>query len=109
MQVNTFFPIGNTVVFNADTLSDRTALTSYNPSTGTVRIYNSGLVDAFVSFGTSAVTAATTTSMPIRAGNTEVFGLGDSLIGVGITPPTHIAAITGSGSVNLYITSGVGA
>jgi len=109
MQVNTFFPIGATVNLVADTNSDRVALTAYDPTIGTVRVYNSGTVDAFIAFGDSAVTAALASGMPVKAGNTEVFALGDSMIGKGVTAPTHVAMITASDTATVYLTSGVGA
>ena len=109
MQVNTFFPLGATVNLEADTSSDSVALTAYDPSLGTVRIYNSGTVDVFVAFGTSGVTAALASGMPVKAGNTEVFGLGSTLLRADTTPPTHVAMITASDTATVYLTSGVGA
>jgi hypothetical protein len=55
----------------------------------------------WVEFGTSGVTASTSTSMRLNAGAIEVFSVPLNV--------THIAAITDSGSATLYITPGEGA
>jgi len=110
MQFNTFYPKNPTVNLGATTSSGRVALTAFDPALGTVKLYNSGTVDVFVNFGDSSVTAATTTSMPLKGGNTEVFGVGDSMRDPSVTTaPTHVAMITASGSATVYATSGVGA
>lgn len=64
----------------------------------TIRLYNAGNATAFVKFGSSTVTAATT-DMPIPAGVIEMFRTGTL---------THVAAITSGGTTTLYITSGEG-
>lgn len=109
MQVNTFFPLGATVNLVADTSSDRVALTAYDPALGTVRVYNAGTVDVFIAFGDSSVTVTAAAGMPVKAGNTEVFGLGSTLLRADITPPTHVAMIVASDTAQVYLTSGVGA
>ena len=109
MQINTFYPVGATVNLVADTSSDRVALTAYDPVTGTVRVYNAGTVDAFIAFGDSGVTTTAAAGMPVKAGNTEVFTLGQSMRPLGIAAPTHVAMITAADTATVYLTSGVGA
>lgn len=109
MQVNPFYPYGSTVNLNATSSTGRVALTSYDPVLGSVRVYNSGTSDVFVEFGSSTVNAAVATSMPVKAGNTETFALGEAMRPAAVTTaPTHIAMITSSGTSVVYCTSGVG-
>jgi len=65
-----------------------------------VRVHNAGTGLVFVEFGTSAVTAATTTGIPLAAGATEVFTVSQT--------DTHMAAITASGTATVYATPGLG-
>ncbi len=109
MQVNPFYPVGSTVNLTATTSTGRVALTAYDLVTGSVRIYNSGTQDVFVEFGSSTVNAALATSMPIKAGNTETFALGETVRSPSIvTAPTHVAVITASATSAVYLTSGTG-
>jgi hypothetical protein len=90
-----FTPIA-TVSLAVTTTTGRVALVG---DASTVRLYNAGTATAFVKFGDSSITAATT-NMPIPAGAIEAF-----------RPPgssTHLAAITSSGTATLYATSGEG-
>jgi hypothetical protein len=66
-----------------------------------VRVVNAGTVNAFIEFGNSAVSAATSTSIIVLAGTVEVFGVGPGA--------THVAAIAPSGTPTLYFTTGRGA
>jgi hypothetical protein len=104
--IDVFHALGGTVNITAAT-SPPTAVKMSDEGAGgtrTVRVYNSGSVDAFIRFGTSAALAAapasTSTSMPIKAGNTEVFQLRDT--------DTHISAITASSTAVVYATAGMG-
>lgn len=65
-----------------------------------VRIYNAGPATVFIEFGTSAVTAATATSIPVPAGAIETQVVGPAI--------THVAAITASGTATVYFTPGQG-
>lgn len=69
-------------------------------SGGTCRVYNAGSVVVFVAFGTSAVTAATATGLPVPPGQTEEFQIGPT--------DTYMAGITGSGTATVYATPGQG-
>ena len=51
-----------------------------------MRVYNAGTVDVFIAFGDSSVTVTAAAGMPVKAGNTEVFGLGSTLIRADTTP-----------------------
>lgn len=109
MQVNVFWPTGDTVNIDADTVSGSAALGVDDKTLGTVVVYNSGEVAAFIEFGDDSVTASTDASYPVAPGSTQSFGVGSSMTG-GVTPlPTHIAAITASGTATVYATPGVGA
>ena len=65
-----------------------------------VRIFNNAGAVAFVAFGGSAITADTTTSVPIAVGAVEVLSI----------PPevTYVAAILASGTGSVYFTGGFG-
>jgi hypothetical protein len=82
------------VNLNAGTSSSRVQIGTVRH----VRIWNSGNATVYVQFGGATVTASTSTSMPIPAGNTELFSC----------PYPYIAAITASGSSTIYITPGAG-
>lgn len=99
MDVNAFQPNGSTVSLTAGTSTGSVALTG-GGSGSNVRVYNSGTVVAFVNFGTSTVTAAVASGMPIAPGAVEMFTLPQSV--------THAAAITAAGTPVLYFTTGQG-
>lgn len=89
----------STVNITATNVTSRVALGGQSGATRAVRVANRGSADAFIEFGSSTVTAATTTGMILPAGQTEVFEPGAC---------THMAAITSAGTALLYATSGVG-
>lgn len=99
-----FTPAGDTVSLAVTGTTGRVALTQ-KPGTPqpeiTVVVFNAGPQTAFVAFGTVTVNAVAATSMPIPAGATVEFQ-------VNTTYQTYIAAITGSSTATLYITSGTG-
>lgn len=69
-------------------------------------VTNLGTAACFFRFGNSSITAtvpsgATGGSTPIPAGSVQVFR-------PPVTPPTHVAAITSSGTATLYVTAGEG-
>lgn len=68
------------------------------PGARHVRICNAGSVIVFIQLGDSTV-AATTAKMPILPGGTEILTLGGA---------TYVAAITASGSADVYFTPGMG-
>jgi len=65
------------------------------------RVYNSGPNTAFVQFGADNTVTATANKMPIPAGNTEVFSVGNALWVAAICASTQTAT--------LYVTPGRGA
>lgn len=108
MQVNTFWPTGNTVSISATTVSGSAALGVEDQTLGSVVVYNAGDALAFIAFGDDSVSASASTSYPVAAGSTQTFGVGSSLTG-GDTLPTHIAAITSADTATVYATPGIGA
>lgn len=95
-----FSPTGATVSLAVTTTTGSVALTAPGGSGGSdVRLYNAGGSLVFVAFGSSTVQAAVT-SLPLPAGQTEVFSVGPG--------STHVAAITASGTATLYATTGRG-
>lgn len=91
-------PLG-TVSISASTASSSVAL-SVSGTNSQVLVTNSGTTTAFFEFGTSGVTASTSTSCPVLAGTQQVF-----------TKPltaTHAAAIMASSTATIYFTSGAG-
>lgn len=91
-----FGKTGNTVSLTASTASARVALVT---ASGAVRVFNAGDVTAFIEFGSSAVTAALGTSIPLPAGAVETFA---------VSSVSHLAAIVASGSAQIYATPGEG-
>lgn len=92
-SLTAFTPLGNATLA-ASTSSANVAL----PVLGTEIITNTGTVTAYVKFGGASVTAATTDT-PIAPSQTVVFNSGINV---------NIAAITGSSTATLTITSGSG-
>lgn len=70
--------------------------------TGSVRIYNDGSATAWINFGSSSVTATTTTGMPVASGVTEVVEVNDN--GVDL----YVAAIAAGATGKIYFTPGEG-
>lgn len=92
---------GNTIAISYTSSSASVSLG--NKKFDNIRLYNSGLVDVFVSVGTGTQTAtipsgtAAKTCTPIAAGTVEVFSLPREL-------DLQIASITASGTGTLYAT-----
>ena len=96
MTIKTFMPSGaDTVALAATTASARVAL---DPNSRVVRVVNDGTATAFIHFGDATV-ASNTAKMPIKAGATETFTTGTA---------SAVAAVTASGTTNLYFTNGEG-
>lgn len=97
-----FTPTGATVNIAATGSTGSVALGTPSGQGGmAVRVHNAGAATVFIAFGTSAVTAATASGIPIPAGAVETFSAGPSV--------THAAAITASGTATVYFTPGQGA
>jgi len=96
MTLKTFMPSGaDTVLLAAGTTSSRVPLDQFSEA---VRVVNDGTATAFLHFGDVTVTA-NTAKMPIKAGATETFTTGTA---------SYVAAVTASGTTNLYFTNGEG-
>jgi hypothetical protein len=108
MTLEVFQQTTDTVAIVASAGSTRVALA--DPKDGkTERFYmlfNSGLVDAFVAFGSSTIEAGIPTAgvpangMPLPAGCMMPVRRSSS--------DTHMAAITGSSTTPIYVTTGQG-
>jgi hypothetical protein len=96
MTIKTFMPNGaDTATLAVTTTTARVAIDQYSSN---VRVVNDGANTAFIAFGDVTV-ASTTSRMPIRSGATEVFTKGAY---------GFVAALTATGTTNLYFTSGEG-
>ena len=86
--------------------TDRGALKRMPAGRVQIEIYNSGAVPVFIRKGTDATVTASSSNpdKPIGPGVTEVL----TVINRPTAPITHIAAVTASGSADIYITTGVG-
>jgi hypothetical protein len=97
-----FMPLGATVTLAVTASTGNVALTDPGRfvSRYQVRILNTGSERAYIAFGGSTITA-TTASMPIPAGNTEVFTIPGGA--------TYMAAICDTAlTTTLYATCGFG-
>ena len=96
---NLFTPLSPTKKISASSSSSRVALDLPNVGRA-IRVYNDLSEVVFIEFGDSTVTA-TTGSLPIGPKATEPFECPQRA--------SHVAAITASGSGNIYFTEGQGA
>lgn len=92
-----FKPVPGTTVSLAATTVSASAQINPGKFSRHLRIVNTGSVTAFVEFGESGV-AATTSAIPILAGSVEIFSV----------PDQYVAAITASGTAQMYFTPGEG-
>lgn len=90
-----------TVNIDVSGSNQRIQVTS-TPGTRQIRVMNDGSATAWVEFGGSTVTAATTTSFPVGSGATEVFTVkkSDAVI--------YAAAIAAGATGKIYFTPGTG-
>lgn len=100
-----FSPKLPAVKISATTSSAAAALTAPDLGSGegafTVVVTNLGSVNAFIAFGTSGVTAnGTGTGVPIVAGSSRSFSVNRRV--------THMAALTVSGTADIWAVTGVG-
>ena len=101
MYIRPFEKMSNTANLAVTGTSASVAVPSAGVGHGSVRIVNAGTNTIFVEFGNSAVTATTTTSMPILPNTAETF--------VFRNENTHVAAIASTTGNTLYVTYGSGA
>lgn len=83
--------------------STRAALPTASPSS-VIRIFNAGSAIAYVAIGTSTVTA----TVPAAAGANGSMPVGSGITEIQVAGNTHVAAITASGTADLYFTVGEG-
>jgi hypothetical protein len=97
---NIFSPLGANKTISVSGSSANVALDMAGESRA-IRFVNDLDEVVFIVFGINSAVAATTGGMAIAAGATEVFEAPQKA--------THVAAISGGGSGNLYIVEGQGA
>lgn len=92
----------STASSSTTTTTSATALTvpSPAPRNMVIRVFNAGAATVFIAFGTSGVTTAAATGLPIPAA-----GLGYFTVPEGTT---HAATIIGAGTATVYFTAGEG-
>jgi hypothetical protein len=86
--------------------ADRAALKKMPTGRVQIEVYNSGAAPVFIRKGTDATVTASASNpdKPIGPGVTEVL----TLINRPTAPITHIAAVTVSGTADVYVTVGAG-
>lgn len=96
----------NTVRLAVTTTSGttRVALPTASPSS-VIRIFNAGSAIAYVAIGTS--TGATAT-VPVAGGANGSMPVGSGITEIQVAGNTHVAAITSTGTADLYFTVGEG-
>ena len=98
MYIRPFMVKSNTTNIAVTGTTASTAILRPTVGIQSVRLLNNGSQTVFVEFGTSGVTAALATSMPLLPYTVETFALDNST--------THIAAIAALSGSTLYITTG---
>lgn len=94
-SIAAFAPTGQAAL-TAGTSTSNAALGSVGP---TALVTNNGSVTAYINFGASNAVTAMTSSYPVNAGQSVAFNVGSN---------TYIAAITGSSTAALSVTTGTG-
>lgn len=98
LYIRPFGPVGNTVNLAVTGTTDRVAVTRSGIGTQSIRVLNIGTQTVFINIGSSTVTAALATSMPVFPGTVETFLLKND--------QTHVAAIASAAGSTIYITTG---
>jgi hypothetical protein len=93
----------STVSSSTTTTTSAVALTvpGAPPRNMSVRVLNTGAAPVFIAFGTSGVTTATTTGLPVPAGVVNTFTVPEGT--------THAATIIAAATATVYFTVGEGA
>lgn len=86
--------------------TDRAALKKMPTGVVQIEVYNAGTVAVFIRKGTDATVTASSSNpdKPVAPGAQEVLTLNNTEK----NPITHIAAVTASGTADVYITLGAG-
>lgn len=98
LYIRPFMVKGNTVNTSVGLTSAAVAVTRPSVGIQSIRVVNSGSNIIYINIGTSAVTATTTTSMPILAYSVETFMLPNDA--------THVACISASTGNTMFVTTG---
>lgn len=93
---------GQTVQLAATTGGARVAFKQPLGGLAQIRVWNPGTEVVFITRGDAAVTATLAGGLPIPPGVLEVLTVND------VSTVTHIAGITATGPVTLYVTPGQG-
>lgn len=93
----------NTVRIAVTTTTGNIALPAQS-SSSVVRIFNAGSAVAYIAFGGSGVAA----TVPVAGGAAGSMPVGSGITEIQVPGATHIAAITASGTADLYATIGEG-
>ena len=102
-MADAFMPSGATVNIAVAAATANVALgTAASGGTTAVRVMNNGTATVWIQFGTSAVTAALATGMPVGPGQTHVF----TCPSFGSAP--YAAAIAAGATGTVYFTPGTG-
>jgi hypothetical protein len=100
MGVAQFSPVGQTVILACSNVSAEAAIGGQGHATSVVRVYNDAVVPAHIKFSIGGGQTATTADCFIAAKVTELFSVQGEI--------THITAILGSGTGNVYAIRGGG-
>ena len=95
-----FSPVGSTVIMAMSAVSAEAAIGGAGHATSVVRIYNDAVVPAHFKLSVGGGQIATTADNFIAAKVTELFSVQGEV--------THITAVLGSGTGNLYAIRGGG-
>jgi len=93
-----FQPGGPTVTLAVTGTTARVQVQASGTGSPNIRVYNSGTVAVFLACGDVAVTALTTTSMPVAPGSVEIVHCGQ----------TYVAGISAGTAATVYLTPGSG-
>lgn len=98
---NVFTPVGATKKIAATSSTGNVAINDMGAVDREVRVYNNLDEVVFIKFGVGSTLTAAVTDLPIGPKATEVFSINPAT--------TYVAAISASGSGNVYFTEGQGA
>lgn len=95
---------GATLTLSATTTSSNGALLKVPTGEFQIRLCNEGSSTVFIRKGGDSTVVATTADLPVLSGGVEVLTINNHPD----APISYIAAITGTGTATLHITTGLG-
>jgi len=98
MAQTAFQPGGPTVSLAVTGTTARVQVQPAGTGSPNIRVYNSGTVAVFLACGDVAITALTTTGMPVAPGSVEIIHCGQ----------TYVAGISAGTAATVYLTPGSG-